>query len=212
LELKPRFLESVPYAARNVRGLLAAGLPIALPEVERVFERIVEAWADREAPLQHPLGLTVHVASFSFRNGVPPDETGHGGGYVFDCRALPNPGRLAEYAAITGREAPVAAYLDAAPEVQTFWNQMIAMVDTHVVNYRERNFTDLSISFGCTGGQHRSVYFAERLARHLHERHPGVIVRLEHHERTRWPGAEADEDDPARQGFAPASLSAEIRP
>jgi aminoglycoside/choline kinase family phosphotransferase len=185
-ERKPRFLESVPYAARNVAGLLQGGLPVALPEVEEVFRRIVEGWADRGEAVAGRPGLTVQVRSFSFRAGLPPDDSGHGGGHVFDCRALPNPGRHPEYAEASGRDAAVVAFLETAPETAAFWSHVAGLVDAHVADFRARGFTHLSVAFGCTGGQHRSVYFAERLARHLRARFPGVTVRLEHMEETRW--------------------------
>jgi aminoglycoside/choline kinase family phosphotransferase len=186
-ERKPRFLESVPYAARNVAGLLEAGLPVELPELEGVFRLIVEAWADRPSPVTPLPGLTVHVTSFSYRQGLPPDRTGHGGGYVFDCRALPNPGRQEEFAALNGCDPAVVAFLEAVPETEAFWSRVFPLVDAHVANFQDRGFSDLSVAFGCTGGQHRSVYFAERLARRLRERHPGVTVQVEHLAGGRWP-------------------------
>ncbi len=192
-ERKVRFLESVPFAARNVAGLLAAGLPVELPELEAVFRHVVDEWADRASPIEAPRGLSVHVASFSYRDGWPPDESGHGGGHVFDCRWLPNPGRLQELAGCTGRDAPIVRFLGAIPETELFWGHVRSLVEAHIANFRERNFSDLSVAFGCTGGQHRSVYFAERLARHLRERHPDVTVHLRHAASGRWalrePGA-----------------------
>jgi aminoglycoside/choline kinase family phosphotransferase len=203
-ERKPRFLESVPYAARNVARLLQHGLPIALPELECVFERIVEGWADRAGALGAPPGLTVHVRSFSYRQGLPPDETGHGGGFVFDCRALPNPGRYPEYATVTGRDPPVIEFLEAAPEVEAFWKHVIPLVDAHIASFRDRHFSDLSVAFGCTGGQHRSVYFVERMARHLRDHHPDVALRVAHGEERRWPGAEESSAGPVPPpGLAP---------
>jgi aminoglycoside/choline kinase family phosphotransferase len=192
-ERKVRFLESVPFAARNVAGLLAAGLPVELPELEAVFRHVVDEWADRASPIEAPRGLSVHVASFSYRDGWPPDEAGHGGGHVFDCRWLPNPGRLQELAGHTGRDVPIVRFLEAIPETELFWGHVRALVEAHIANFRERNFSDLSVAFGCTGGQHRSVYFAERLARHVRERHPDVTVHLRHTASGRWalrePGA-----------------------
>ena len=185
-ERKPRFLESVPYAARNVAGLLAGGLPVELPELEAVFRRVVEAWADRSTPIGPLPGLTAHVVSFSYRQGPPPDEAGHGGGFVFDCRALPNPGRRSEFAHLSGRDPAVAAFLEAASETRQFWGHVAALVDAHIANFRDRQFSDLTVAFGCTGGQHRSVYFAERLARHLRERHPDVSVDVRHAAQGRW--------------------------
>jgi len=194
-ERKARFLESVPYAARNIARLLETGLPVQLPEIETVFGRIAEEWADREGPVRPLPGLTVHVGSFSYRGGYPDDGTGHGGGFVFDCRALPNPGRNPEFAFATGLDATVVAFLEAAPEVEAFWSSVLALVDAQVAVYRTRSFTDLTVSFGCTGGQHRSVYFAERLARHLRASHPAVGVRLVHREREAWPAAPQVEAD-----------------
>ena len=201
-ERKPRFLESVPYAARNVAGLLEAGLPIALPELEGVFHRIVEAWAARRSPIEPPLGLNVHITSFSYRDGLPPDETGHGGGFVFDCRSLANPGRLPELSGLLGTDAPIVRFLEAMPETEAFWRHAIALVDAHIANFRERNFSDCSVAFGCTGGQHRSVYFAERLARHVREHHTDVAVDLDHSARARWTLADDRSPTPGG-GIAP---------
>jgi len=208
-ERKPRFLESLPYAARNVARLLEVGLPIGLPEVERVFRRIVAAWGDRVGPLAQDPGLTVQVASFSYRSGPPPDEAGHGGGFVFDCRSLPNPGRHARFADMTGRDADVVEFLETAPEVEVFWSHVVPLVDAHIQSFRERNFSDLSVAFGCTGGQHRSVYFAERLGRHLRDHHPDVAVRLEHGEESRW--SDAATDEPSKLA-PPSALPTHIEP
>lgn len=190
-ERKARFLESVPFAARNIARLLEVGLPVELPEIESVFRRIADAWADRDGPIRPLTGLTVHVGSFSYRRGYPDDTTGHGGGFVFDCRALPNPGRHPEYEFLTGQDRAVVDFLEARPEVDAFWTSVKALVESQVGTYRARDFTDLTVSFGCTGGQHRSVFFAERLARHLRATWPDVGVRLEHRERESWPEAPA---------------------
>jgi aminoglycoside/choline kinase family phosphotransferase len=185
-ERKPRFLESVPYAARNLAGLLEAGLPVELPELEGVLRRIVADWASRPSPLEPRRGLHVHVASFSYRDGWPADETGHGGGFVFDCRSLANPGRLPQLADLTGADPPIVRFLEALPETEEFWRHVCGLLDAHIANFRERDFSDLGAAFGCTGGQHRSVYFAERLARHVRENHPDVTVGLTHAARARW--------------------------
>ena len=162
------------------------GCRCELPELEGVFRHVVAEWAERESPIAPPQGLNVHVASFSYRDGWPPDESGHGGGHVFDCRWLPNPGRLQELSGLTGRDAPIVRFLEAIPETELFWGHVVALVEAHIANFRERNFSDLSVAFGCTGGQHRSVYFAERMARHVRERHAGVAVHLRHAARERW--------------------------
>ncbi len=188
-ERKSRFLQSVPHAARNLARMLDAGLPIALPELEAVFGRIVDAFAGpltRTAPIH---GLTVHIVSFSYRGGYPEDATGHGGGYVFDCRALPNPGRVPELAGATGLDPEVIAFLEGDVAVGSFWDRVRLLVDAHVEDFRRRRFSDLSIAFGCTGGQHRSVYFAERLSNHLRARFPDASVHVTHREAHSWQAA-----------------------
>jgi RNase adaptor protein for sRNA GlmZ degradation len=111
---------------------------------------------------------------------MPADEKGHGGGFVFDCRALPNPGREERFAAQTGQDRDVASFLDTQPEVDRFLKSVFSLVDAAVENYRSRNFTDLLVAFGCTGGQHRSVYCAERLAEHVRQNHKGVAAEVRH--------------------------------
>jgi aminoglycoside/choline kinase family phosphotransferase len=179
-ERKRRFLESVPNAAGNLDHLLGAGLPVALPELELVFRRIVDRWGGATPRAAAKSGLVVLVQSFSFRDGYPPDLEGHGGGFVFDCRALPNPQREPNLADLTGEHAAVADYLERSAEVQEFWENVHEMVDAHVERYVERGFSSLTVSFGCTGGQHRSVFLAAKLATHLSQRYPHVGVRLRH--------------------------------
>jgi aminoglycoside/choline kinase family phosphotransferase len=179
-ERKRRFLESVPNAARNLEQLLTAGLPIALPELERVLHHIATRWA---GPLQQAApasGLVVLIQSFSFRDGYPPDAEGHGGGFVFDCRALPNPYHEPALRDLTGEADAVADYLERWAEVQEFWENVSGIVDAHIEKYVERGFASLTVSFGCTGGQHRSVFMAAKLARYLSQRYPHVGVRVRH--------------------------------
>ena len=125
------------------------------------------------------LKLTVRIQSFSYKDGVPTDDKGHGGGFVFDCRALPNPGRFEQYAKLTGRDDAVIAFLEQEADVRDFIGHVFALIDQTVVNYQTRNFTDLLVAFGCTGGQHRSVYCAERVAAHLREQFQ-VNVEVRH--------------------------------
>ncbi len=179
-ERKRRFLESVPNAARNLESILAAGLPIALPELELVFHRIAERWAGPASPKASRSGLVVLIQSFSFRDGYPTDLEGHGGGFVFDCRALPNPHHVTELRDLTGQAPAVADFLERSAEVQEFWENVRGMVEAHVDRFVERSFSSLTVSFGCTGGQHRSVFMAEKLAGHLRSRYPHVEARLRH--------------------------------
>ena len=186
-ERKPRFLQSVPYAAENLRGLLEAGLPVDVPELEAALEAIVDRWSRVEGPAPADGGLEVTISSFRFSGGYPSDTSGHGGGYVFDCRGLPNPGREEAYRELTGLDEETIAFMAARPEAQAFWEQVRGIVDSHIANYVERGLHSLSVSFGCTGGQHRSVYMAARLREHLLVRHPEVLVRLTHRESADWP-------------------------
>ena len=166
-ERKPHFLESVPYALKNLRWLAEhVKLPVALPALLDALERMSSS-----EKLQHSAapstGLTVRIFSFSFHHSMPADESGNGGGFVFDARCLPNPGREEQFRSLTGRDQPVIAYLDRQESVHQFLSHAISLVDTSVANYRHRGFSSLMVSFGCTGGQHRSVYLAEHLANHL---------------------------------------------
>ncbi len=125
--------------------------------------------------------LHVRIESFSYRCGLPSGDPAHGGGFVFDCRCVPNPGREEQYRQLTGRDASVRAFLDAKAEVAEFRTHSFALVDQAIKNYQSRNFEHLSVAFGCTGGQHRSVYFAEQLATYLSKRE-GIFVELRHRE------------------------------
>ncbi len=118
------------------------------------------------------------MLSFSFHRGVPDDQTGHGGGFVFDARSLPNPGREERFKSVTGKDAPVIEYLDQQDSVRQFLAGTTSLIDAAVDNYQQRGFKNLMVSFGCTGGQHRSVYLAEQLAKHLRLRNDlEVVVR-----------------------------------
>jgi aminoglycoside/choline kinase family phosphotransferase len=126
--------------------------------------------------------LHVRVCSFSFMKGLPVDLSGNGGGYIFDCRYIHNPGRYEPYKKLTGRDEPVIRFLEDDGEVFRFLEHVYGVVDPHVETYSRRGFNSLMVSFGCTGGQHRSVYCAESLARHLREKYPDIIVTLSHRE------------------------------
>lgn len=120
--------------------------------------------------------LTIHITSFSFKRGLPEDPSGNGGGYIFDCRGTNNPGRYEQYKHLTGLDKPVIEFLENDGEILTFLDHVYAIVDKHAARFIERDFTSLCVSFGCTGGQHRSVYCAEHLAQHLHDKYPVKIV------------------------------------
>lgn len=186
-ERKPRFLQSVPFAARNLARLVEEGLPLELPEIEAAFAEVISRWSAPASAAPEPAGLTVQINSFSFRHGYPEDHAGHGGGYVFDCRAIDNPGRQPAFAELTGLDEPVIDFLEGRSETEAFWQQVRRLAETHIDNYRNRGLSSLSISFGCTGGQHRSVYFAERLAAHLRGAKREVAVAVRHRERSSWP-------------------------
>ena len=126
--------------------------------------------------------LTVKVCSFSFHKGVPVDLSGNGGGYVFDCRSIHNPGRYEPYKKLTGRDEPVIRFLEDDGEVFQFLEHVYGVLDPHVETYSRRGFTSLMVSFGCTGGQHRSVYCAESLANHLRAKYPDIHIVLSHRE------------------------------
>ncbi len=166
-EHKSHFLKSVPYAIQNLENLLqTANLPVELPELTSAWSRLVQSTYLRQLA-DVDLRLRVRIQSFSYKRGIPWDDKGHGGGFVFDCRALPNPGRHPEYAHMTGNDEKVAAFLDEKNDVKDFLKNIFNIIDQVIVNYKSRNFTDLMVAFGCTGGQHRSVYCANMLRKYL---------------------------------------------
>lgn len=181
-ERKSHFLQSVPYAIRNLEMLLrSVELPVELPALMEVFKRLVRSSVLRQFG-EAELKLSVRLQSFSYRHGMPGDEKGHGGGFVFDCRALPNPGKFEEFATLTGKDPEVIAFLEKEPAVHNFLQHTYALIEAVVENYQRRNFTNLMVAFGCTGGQHRSVYCAGMLAKHLREKFNNVIVEVRHRE------------------------------
>lgn len=195
-ERKPHFLQSVPYALKNVRWLLHnVKLPIELPALIDAFhsmlrsEKLQSLDSDPEVAgaegtrgeAVKTAGLTVRIFSFSFHRGLPKDESGNGGGFVFDGRSIPNPGREERFKDLTGKDAPVIEYLDRQESAHQFLSNVKSLVDASVGSYQQRGFKNLMVSFGCTGGQHRSVYLAEELAKHLRSKN-GVKVVVQHRE------------------------------
>jgi len=178
-ENKPHFLKSIPYAIANLQYLLdTRSLPIPLPMLREALGKIIVNPAFRSFKA---IGnqLTVRILSFSYKTGIPADTSGNGGGFVFDCRALPNPGRYEKYRAVTGNDPSVITFLAKEPEVGEFLNHACSLVDQSIRRYIERGFTNLVVSFGCTGGQHRSVYCAMELAKHIRSKFD-VKIDLQH--------------------------------
>ena len=166
-EKKEHFLQSVPYAIKNIEWLLeAVQLPINIPEITQVLNQLVDSETLKNLGNTHPT-LTVCINSFSYRRGIPIDESGQGGGYVFDCRTIHNPGRYDRYKHLTGKDAAVVEFFQQETDVESYLQHIYALVDHSVETFQQRNLRQLMVSFGCTGGQHRSVYCAERLAEHL---------------------------------------------
>ena len=184
-ERKQHFIESIPAAISNLKELLGAGVGAKeYPYLIEVLRGLVELpqFAPASAPADGK--LTVRVMSFSYRKGgIPEDKSGNGGGFVFDCRAMHNPGKYDQYKKITGADAPVIEFLESQGEVQRYLENVYGLVDPAVDKYIERGFLNLMVSFGCTGGQHRSLYCANHLAEHLKAKYGDRIhLVLEHRE------------------------------
>lgn len=177
---KEHFLQSIPYAIKNLKYLFSQDFPLELPELVKITNYQIQ---EKKVHVSHE--LKVRVTSFSFKQGIPEDLSGNGGGFVFDCRALPNPGRLEEYQLQTGLDESVITWLKGYPEIDNYLENIYKLIDPSVKNYIERGFKNLMISFGCTGGRHRSVYCAEKLSNHLNEKF-GLSIVPEHLERERW--------------------------
>jgi RNase adaptor protein for sRNA GlmZ degradation len=178
-ERRAHFLQSVPYALKNIRWLLHhVRLPIPLPALMDAFQGML-ASEKLQGIASDADNLVVRIFSFSFHQDLPKDETGNGGGFVFDGRSLPNPGREERFKSLTGKDAPVIDYLNQQESVHQFLAGVLSLVDASISSYQQRGFKNLMISFGCTGGQHRSVYLAEQLAKRLRGRN-GVEAVVRH--------------------------------
>jgi len=189
-ERKAHFLTSIPLALQNLKWFVQnQSLGIALPEFKRVLEicisdEVIQEFTPVQATAQTPLLVTIN--SFSFiKTGYPKDETKNGGGFVFDMRGLLNPGRFEEYKYLSGLDKPVKDFLEQQTKMPEFLNSVYSIVDISVEDYIKRDFEHLSINFGCTGGQHRSVYAAEALARHLRNKFK-VNIQLSHTNKENW--------------------------
>jgi aminoglycoside/choline kinase family phosphotransferase len=170
-ERKAQFLTSIPLALSNLRDFFQTqSIGISLNEFRKVLDicvadEVIKQFTPVQATDQTP--LVVKVCSFSYRNGIPSDNSGNGGGFVFDCRGILNPGRIDSMKTKTGRDKEVKDFLEQQTKMQEFLNSVFDIVDISVEDYIKRGFESLSVSFGCTGGQHRSVYAADAMARHL---------------------------------------------
>lgn len=177
-EKKPHFMQSVPFAIANLRELLNQPYQ-EYPYLNELLHRLVNLKQFTDAVGKKK--LTVKVMSFAYKKGIPNDASGNGGGYVFDCRAINNPGKYERYKPFTGLDANVIKFLEDDGEIITFLDHCHALADSSVARYIERGFTNLMISYGCTGGQHRSVYCAQHTAEHIAKKF-NVKVELVHRE------------------------------
>ena len=177
-EKKPHFIQSVPFAINNLRELLRDDFS-EYPYLCHVLRELAAMKQFSEERKKRT--LEVKIVSFAYKKGIPEDSSGHGGGYVFDCRAINNPGKYERFNAFTGLDESVIKFLEEESKVAEFLDHTYALVDASVKRYLDRGFTNLMVCFGCTGGQHRSIYCAQHLAEHLHKKF-GVGIRLIHRE------------------------------
>ena len=183
IQKKAHFIESIPYALNELKVWNEKYPLIDYPELQGIISQLSTPNSSLfSLSYLSPLTsqLTVTVNSFSFKKGYPDDFSGNGGGFVFDCRALPNPGREPQFKTKTGRDWEVAEYLTEKPQTHEFLEHVKGIVSQSIDNYLERHFNNLMVSFGCTGGQHRSVFFAQTVAEWIKATYPTVNVRINH--------------------------------
>ncbi len=179
IEKKAHFIESIPGAVKNLKSLLDARVISRYGEIEKICRKIVDdkRWNEVDEP-----GLLIEVLSFSYKKGYPQDLSGNGGGFMFDCRGMHNPGRYDEYKQLTGLDLPVIGFLEERGEVFEFVDSAVKLVKPSVETYIRRGFNKLQVGFGCTGGRHRSVYCAEQFSKIIKSIYPEVKVRVIHRE------------------------------
>jgi len=170
IEKKRHFIESIPFGIRNIQYLLQNyNLPFEMPELQKTLQKLCESDHVQDVIRQYTV-LNIRINSFSFRRGVPYNDSGDGSGFVFDCRLLHNPGRYDEYKQFCGKDSNVQAFFAREQEVEVFLENIFAIADQAILKYKQRKHNHITFNFGCTGGQHRSVFCAERLAKHIKER------------------------------------------
>ena len=180
-EKKEHFLKSIPFALENLEVVLQKlDLPIVLTELIRVLKSLPDSEILKQVSSKKK-ELTIDITSFSYKKGYPVDYSGNGGGFVFDCRSVRNPGKYIQYKTLTGKDEAVIRFFEEDSDMEEFLNPAFSIVDKAVGKYISRGFTHLSVSFGCTGGQHRSVYSAERMGQYLKNKFP-VRVVIHHRE------------------------------
>lgn len=175
IEKKQQFVDSIPFALISLKKIITADYPYLTEIINQLSE------IEKFKPKENRDFLRIKVYSFSYKKGIPEDFSGNGGGFVFDCRAVHNPGKYEEYKQLTGMDEPVQTFLEKDGEILKFLENVNKIVSPSVERYLKRSFTDLMISFGCTGGQHRSVYSAQKTAEFLHQKYDVEVV-LEHRE------------------------------
>ena len=187
LQRKTHFLKSIKLAIESLSSQLIIAEPnLDLPELLSVFRQITETSPSNNI-VNRPDRLSISINSFSYiRSGIPDDPTQNGGGFVFDCRALPNPGRIRELRGYSGLQKPVINYLENKPELHEFLENIYGIIDQSILNYIERGFEHLQVNFGCTGGKHRSVFCSEKLADHLKKTNAKIDIRLNHLMADEW--------------------------
>jgi len=182
-EKKEHFLKSIPFALKNLEWILnTVKFPVETPALITALQHVVESKELQKYGDSKPVyTLKVTINSFSYKKGYPSDDSGNGGGFVFDCRAIHNPGRYEQYKMLTGKDNEIIEFLRNESDMDEFLNNVYSLVDQSVANYQKRYFTNLMVSFGCTGGRHRSVYCAEKLAQHLQEK-DNIKIQINHRE------------------------------
>ena len=182
VEHRAHFITSIPGALNNLSELITKGVTESYPELNRILKKLCDLREDF-SPGGGKDKLNIEIFSFSYKKGYPDDFSGNGGGFMFDCRALHNPGRYDRYKPLTGMDSEVIEFLENNSEVKPFLESVFTLVDASIKKYLKRGFTNLQVGFGCTGGRHRSVYCAEHLAEHIRATFgEQVVINLIHRE------------------------------